>query len=274
MSNKFEQISRIQIEIFFRLFNRGGYVLNFSTPDFDRFTLGSIGEELCSKYRLSKGKSLERYCFDAEEINVIKLLSDLLEYYEFYYSEETGNENNDFHKYYRKCKEIILSIKTSKTPYSISSQNLKQNFSSSYLDQQIDLMFKAKDEHPADSIGKAKELIESCCKTILIENNQDFKKDIDIGVLVKQTMKFLKVHSESIDESLPEAETVKKILGNLSGIATGVAELRNEHGTGHGKPKTYKGLTSRHAELAIGSSITLVKYLWDTYEWKKENNKL
>ena len=43
------------------LFNRNGYVLNFSTADFDVFTTNSIGIALCNKYGLSKGKSLIAY---------------------------------------------------------------------------------------------------------------------------------------------------------------------------------------------------------------------
>lgn len=38
------------------LFNRDGYVLDFSTNGFDEFTFQSIGIRLCEKYCLSKGK--------------------------------------------------------------------------------------------------------------------------------------------------------------------------------------------------------------------------
>ncbi|POO88177.1 hypothetical protein C1H57_25205, partial [Clostridium sp. 2-1] len=43
---------------FLKLFNRGGYVLNFSTNDFDVFTMSSVGVPLCEHYKESKGKSL------------------------------------------------------------------------------------------------------------------------------------------------------------------------------------------------------------------------
>ena len=47
-------------------------VLDFSTADFDAFTLSSIGVQLCSKYHLSKGKSLMAYIAEAPESNVLK----------------------------------------------------------------------------------------------------------------------------------------------------------------------------------------------------------
>ena len=70
---------------FMKLFNRGGYVLDFSTPDFDAFTMDSVGVALCQKYQLSKGKSLIAYIDEANETDSYKLLSDLLTYYETQY---------------------------------------------------------------------------------------------------------------------------------------------------------------------------------------------
>ena len=65
---------------FLMLFNRDGYVLNFSTNDFDVFTMNSIGEALCAKYNLSKGKSLVAYLNSASDKNRLKLISDLFHY--------------------------------------------------------------------------------------------------------------------------------------------------------------------------------------------------
>jgi hypothetical protein len=79
-------------------------------------------------------------------------------------------------------------------------------------------------------------------------------------------MKLLKITPEDIDEGIPEVKTMKAILGNLSGITDGIAKLRNTYGSGHGKPATYKGLEERHAKLAMGSSITLVDFLWCSHE--------
>ena len=48
-------------------------------------------------------------------------------------------------------------------------------------------------------------------------------------------------------------------------------ELRNKYGSGHGKSSSYKGLQERHAKLAIGASITLVNFLWDSNERINKN---
>ena len=76
------EITKQEEGAFLMLFNRSGYVLNFSTNDFDVFTTNSIGEALCAKYGLSKGKSLIAYLNSATGENRFKLLSDLFHYYE------------------------------------------------------------------------------------------------------------------------------------------------------------------------------------------------
>jgi hypothetical protein len=49
-------------------------------------------------------------------------------------------------------------------------------------------------------------------------------------------------------------------LSNLATITQGIAELRNQYGTVHGKSSKAKGLTSRHAKLAVGSASTLAVF--------------
>ena len=106
-------------------------------------------------------------------------------------------------------------------------------------------------------------------KTILEENGSTYDRNWNLGQLVKATMQCLDVDANEINAGLPAGDTVKRILSSLGNIAGGIAELRNPYGTGHGKPDSYKGLTVRHAKLAVGSATTLVEYLWDAHEWRK-----
>ncbi|GAB6178815.1 hypothetical protein JCM14036_01340 [Desulfotomaculum defluvii] len=49
------RLSQTEKGIFMKLFNRGGYVLNFSTNDFNVFTLESVGVPLCAGLQTIKG---------------------------------------------------------------------------------------------------------------------------------------------------------------------------------------------------------------------------
>ena len=52
-----------------------------------------------------------------------------------------------------------------------TADDLKGKFSSEYMSQLIELMVSMQSTNPTNAIGLAKELIESCCKTILDELN-------------------------------------------------------------------------------------------------------
>lgn len=263
------KLSPIEKGVFMKLFNRGGYVLNFSTNDFDVFTLESVGVALCDYYKQSKGKSLMAYIGEASEDDTIKLLKDLLEHYEAHYDYEIENDD-EYSKVYRRCKEIMERILYNKSPLAPNAKVLKDKFSSEYLSAQIDLMLKMQTENPTEAIGKAKELVESCCKTILDDNCVEWDKNWDVGQLTGETVKLLKLMPKDIPDTAPAANEMKAILGNLRAIATNLAVLRNPYGSGHGKSATYRGLEERHAKLAVGSSITLVGFLWDTHERRSE----
>jgi hypothetical protein len=117
---------------------------------------------------------------------------------------------------------------------------------------------------PGLAIGTAKELVETCCKTILIDRGITFPKNANIPELVKLTSKELELTPNDIPEKAKAGDTIKRVLSNLA-IITGVAELRNHYGKGHGKAAGAKGLQSRHAKLAVGAASTLAVFPAETH---------
>jgi hypothetical protein len=134
--------------------------------------------------------------------------------------------------------------------------SIKLEFDNKYMQQQIDQMLDSIEKHPSDAIGKAKELIESCCKTILGKNEDNVDLDsLDINALIKKVKEALKLESKH--------QSVKQIIGAISGVATGIAQLRNVKGTGHGKDVVkFKEPSIIEARLAVDSAITLVHFFW------------
>ena len=129
-----------------------------------------------------------------------------------------------------------------------------------YVAQQITRMEAAVAIDPALAIGTSKELIETCCKTILSARSVIFSRSADLPELVKLTVKELALTPTDIPDTAKAAETVKRLLNNLATIAQGIAELRNQYGTGHGKAAGSKGLGPRHAKLAVGAASTLAVF--------------
>ncbi len=154
-------------------------------------------------------------------------------------------------------------------------QIIKQTMSgidASYVTQQITRMEASVLNDPGLAIGTAKELVETCCRTILHGREVEIPKTADLSQLVKLTSRELQLTPDDIPDQVKASEVIKRLLSNLASITQGVAELRNQYGTGHGKHAHSKGLTPRHAKLAVGAASTLAVFLVETHEVR--NNKL
>lgn len=92
------------------LFNRGGYVLDFSTNDFDEFTFQSIGIRLCEKYHLSKGKSLREFTNEGDSYKIAKLYKDLLEFYSVYFSDEIEENKKKIEELHSNLYTLSVKI--------------------------------------------------------------------------------------------------------------------------------------------------------------------
>jgi hypothetical protein len=134
-----------------------------------------------------------------------------------------------------------------------------------YIAQQITRIEAGIDSDPALAIGTAKELIETVCKSILADRGERVDGSWEIPRLVKETARVLELMPDKVDDAKRGAEAIRRILGSLASIGTGLAELRNLYGTGHGKAPTTRGLTARHAHLAVGAATTLVVFLHQTH---------
>lgn len=153
-----------------------------------------------------------------------------------------------------------------------AAEELKKAFTSAYIRTQIEQMQRSVESNPADAIGKAKELVESCCKTILEEHGVIFDEGWEIPKLVKETISILKILPATVNNVIVE-EALKKLVGNLSQMPQQLATIRNKMGTGHGRANSFSGLEPRHAKLAVGSAATLCWFLWETHEEMKKANQ-
>lgn len=155
------------------------------------------------------------------------------------------------------------------TPVVAVAKEVFSSTDATYVAQQITRMEASVINDPDLSIGTAKELVETCCKTILHERGVGIPKNANLPQLVRLTSKELKLTPEDIPDEARAAETIRRLLSNLASITQGIAELRNQYGTGHGKLAKAKGLTSRHAKLAVGAASTLAVFLVETHQVRK-----
>ena len=137
------------------------------------------------------------------------------------------------------------------------------------LREQVERIRHAIDEDPDLAIGTGKELLETTCKTILADAGITVDTKWDLPRLAKETRATLRLVPEDVPDSAKGAEVVRRILSSLAQVASGIAELRNLYGTGHGRDARSRGLEARHARLAASCATALATFLFETYEARK-----
>ncbi len=246
-----------------------GYVLDFTDATFGDFLADTVGVDIhAARYQksgTSKAKKLREFWRLEPDHITGKVILALVEYAESFASKEWGLRDPIDKDLVVQCKEIgnrLLAGRVNLNP-------LKESvivFDAKHLSEQIRRIEQSIDSDPALAIGTAKELIETCCKTILAERGKPVSGCPDIPALTKMTLKELKLVPEGVPESVRGDDVIRRILQNLGTIGNNLAELRGLYGTGHGKHGNEKGLGPRHAKLAVGAAATLATFLFDTHK--------
>jgi hypothetical protein len=134
-----------------------------------------------------------------------------------------------------------------------------------WMAKEIERMEQSIESDPAMAIGTAKDLVESCIKTILTKRDVPFNRSDDIGDLTKLLTKALRLVPADISDAAKGAKNIKVILGNLASITHNLAELRGLYGSGHGRSGNHRGLEPRHARLAAGAAATFADFISATH---------
>ncbi len=245
----------------------GGYVLDFTDATFEiffeEFDVQIHSEKYVKDDGTSKAKKLREFWRIEPDYIVGKSIKEMIEHYET--MQFTNNHNDrENSQLVEKCKTIANRLLSN--PRSINElKNVFKEFDGHCLSEQIGRMEKSIQTDPSLAIGTAKELLETCCKTILLARGVELEGNSDIPTLTKKTFKELKLLPDQIQNHKKGARTIKKLLSNLGTVGQCVAELRNLYGTGHGKHGYAKGLSPRHAKLAVGAISTLATFLYETH---------
>ena len=237
-------------------------MLNFSTANFDAFTAESIGISLCQKYQLSKGKSLIAYCQEASPEEILKLFTDLLEYYELNCMGLYGEEQ--FRRQYENCRKIIDRENGSKiqveTP-AITCVNRE------YVK---DIAMRANRDIDAgeydSAITKARTLLEEVFCHAIEAGGQVSSDKGDIGRLYNQVKDIYDMHqSKDVDHR------INALLYGLEKILTAIKEMRNGASDAHGVGVRRIAIEEHHARLFVNAALTMADFIL-SIEHKKYNN--
>lgn len=123
------------------------------------------------------------------------------------------------------------------------------------------------DSDPEDAVTAACSIIESVCRSILVEMKLPLPAKRDIDGLVRAVQEPLNLSPGRSDLPGEIANDVRQVLGGLTTTAKGVGALRTHAGDAHGRERGFKRIDGRIARLAIHAASTLTLFLIET--WKR-----
>ena len=146
----------------------------------------------------------------------------------------------------------------------ITIESIRQLRDPSGIEAILRRVEESTDGDPALAIGCAKELVESTAKTVLTERGQAYSETNEkVPALAKKAAVALGLGAGGAKG--PDGDgNIMKILGAMSNIPHALAELRNDHGSGHGRSTIHPGLSARHAQLALGAATVWCQMMLDT----------
>ena len=149
------------------------------------------------------------------------------------------------------------------------ARTVADSLDAGWMAKEIERLEHAVDRDPALAIGTAKELVETCCKTILGKRGVSITKSDDLGDLTKKLTRELQLVPDGITDEAKGADTIRLILRNLTQITSNLARLRGLYGTGHGRDGQHRGLQPRHARLAVASAVAFIEFVAETYRHRE-----
>ncbi|WP_138733594.1 abortive infection family protein [Modestobacter excelsi] len=120
------------------------------------------------------------------------------------------------------------------------------------------------DTDPAGALSAVKALIESTAKIVLRETGGTWERNVKFPTLVSGAQKALGLMVGTLAPDKAGDTSLKMVLDGLYKVAIGIDELRNRYGRDHGRDTPLRGLTERHARLAVHSGTAYCRFLLDT----------
>lgn len=157
--------------------------------------------------------------------------------------------------------QIIDYIESdSAQPISISTKEVLAGLENNELERIWKKIHLRKENDIEGAITASRALLESTLKYILDQEGEEYTNRNDLFDLYAKVAKLLNFSPKDHNEKL-----FKKILGGITSIIQGFAELRNNYGDAHGKGATSYRAEARHAELTINLAGTMTTFLLRSY---------
>lgn len=120
-------------------------------------------------------------------------------------------------------------------------------------------------EDAALLLGTAKELLESVGKFVLEENGRMPDRRIDFPEVMTLSMELLGVMPSQVDATTEGGKQLRKVYQAIRTVVEAINELRNDHGTGHGRTLP-SGVSVQAARFMIRQATMVAEMLLSSHD--------
>ncbi|MGR9238040.1 abortive infection family protein [Rhizobium leguminosarum] len=121
-------------------------------------------------------------------------------------------------------------------------------------------------DDPEDAITAACSLVESVCRSILVELKVEFPTKLDLAGVYKAVREPLGLSPTKEGVADEISADVRAVLSGLVNAVQGIGALRTHAGDAHGRERGFKRVDPRIARLAIHSASAVAAFLIETWQ--------
>jgi hypothetical protein len=142
------------------------------------------------------------------------------------------------------------------------------------VSRDLDRALSSSENDPEDAVTSACSVVESVCRSVLIELGLPLPPKKDIQGLYQAVREPLGLTPDKAGVADDIANDVRTILGGLNSVVNGVGALRTHGGDAHGRERGFRRIDPRIARLAIHSASTVSLFLVETWQMKHPTKQL
>lgn len=134
------------------------------------------------------------------------------------------------------------------------------------VSRDLDRALRAADVDPEIAVTSACAIIESVCRSILVELSLPFPNKQDISGLYREVREPLGLSPTKEGLSSEVVNDVRNVLGGLVTTVQSIGALRTHVGGAHGKERGFRRIDARIAKLAIHAASAVALFLIETWQ--------
>ena len=134
------------------------------------------------------------------------------------------------------------------------------------VNRDLERALRSAADDPEDAVTAACSVVESVCRSILIESGMELPAKQDIGGLYRAVRDPLGLSLTKDGVSDLIADDVRNVLSGLVTAVQGIGALRTHGGDAHGRERGFRRVDARIARLAIHSASAVALFLLETWQ--------